>query len=85
VPKLPTARLDPEVVFLVFVPPLVYRAALTTSWRDFRDHLRSIVLLAVGLVLVTILTIAVAAPSLCSRRLRLFQPIAWASPACSRL
>jgi len=34
VPKLPTARLDPEVVFLVFVPPLVYRAALTTSWRD---------------------------------------------------
>jgi monovalent cation/hydrogen antiporter len=48
-------------VFLVFVPPLVYRAALTTSWRDFRDHLRSIVLLAVGLVVATILAIAFTA------------------------
>src|SRR3954462_6924115 len=61
VPRLPTARLDPEVVFLVFVPPLVYRAALTTSWRDFREHLRSILLLAIGLVLVTILAIAFVA------------------------
>src|SRR4051812_33955730 len=61
VPRLPTARLDPEVVFLVFVPPLVYRAALTTSWRDFREHLRSILLLAIGLVLVTILAVAFVA------------------------
>jgi Na+/H+ antiporter len=61
VPRLPTARLEPEVVFLVFVPPLVYRAALTTSWRDFREHLRSILLLAIGLVLVTILAIAFVA------------------------
>ena len=60
-PRLPAARLDPDVVFLVFVPPLVYRAALTTSWRDFREHLRSILLLAVGLVLVTILAIAFVA------------------------
>ena len=60
-PKLPNARLDPEVVFLVFVPPLVYRAALTTSWRDFREHLRSILLLAIGLVLVTMFAIAFVA------------------------
>jgi CPA1 family monovalent cation:H+ antiporter len=61
VPRLPTARLDPEVVFLIFVPPLVYRAALTTSWRDFREHLRSILLLAIGLVLVTTIAIAFVA------------------------
>ncbi len=61
IPRLPTAQLDPEVVFLIFVPPLVYRAALTTSWRDFREYLRSILLLAVGLVLVTIVAIAVVA------------------------
>src|SRR5438105_1264247 len=60
VPGLPTARLDPEVIFLIFVPPLVYRAALTTSWRDFREHLRSILLLGVGLVIVTIVAIAFA-------------------------
>lgn len=60
-PRLPAARLDPDVVFLIFVPPLVYRAALTTSWRDFREHLRSILLLAIGLVLVTIFAIAFVA------------------------
>src|SRR2546421_11008942 len=61
IPGLPTARLDPEVIFLIFVPPLVYRAALTTSWRDFREHLRSILLLAIGLVIVTIIAVAGAA------------------------
>src|SRR2546423_3638625 len=60
IPGLPTARLDPQIVFLIFVPPLVYRAALTTSWRDFREHLRSILLLGVGLVIVTIAAIAFA-------------------------
>src|SRR5205085_8474414 len=38
----------------------IYRAALTTSWRDFREHLRSILLLGVGLVIVTIAAIALA-------------------------
>src|SRR3954462_1745752 len=61
VPRLPTARLDPEVIFLIFVPPLVYRAALTTSWRDFRGHLRSILLLRIRLVTVTIIAVALVA------------------------
>src|SRR5581483_1632179 len=61
VPGLPAARLDPAVVFLIFVPPLVYRAAITTSWRDFRAHLRSILLLATGLVIVTIVAVALVA------------------------
>jgi CPA1 family monovalent cation:H+ antiporter len=58
VPKLPRVRLDPQVVFLFVLPPLLYPAALFTPWRDFRANLRPIGLLAVGLVLFT--TVAVA-------------------------
>lgn len=53
IPKLPKVRLDPELVFLFFLPPLLFPAALFTSWRDFRANLRPISLLAVGLVLFT--------------------------------
>ncbi len=53
IPGLPRVRLNPEVVFLFFLPPLLYPAALFTSWRDFRANLRPISLLAVGLVLFT--------------------------------
>src|SRR5206468_4375338 len=58
VPKLPKVRLDPELIFLFVLPPLLYPAALFTSWRDFRANRRPIALLAVGLVLFT--TVAVA-------------------------
>jgi len=57
-PGLPKVRLDPQLVFLFFLPPLLFPAALTTSWRDFRLNLRPIGLLAIGLVLFT--TVAVA-------------------------
>jgi Na+/H+ antiporter len=56
-PGVPRVRLSPDVVFLFFLPPLLFPAALFTSWRDFRTNLRPILLLAVGLVLFT--TIAV--------------------------
>jgi hypothetical protein len=49
VPVLPQVELDPEVVFLLFLPPLLYVSAILTSWRDFRANLRPISLLAVGL------------------------------------
>jgi Na+/H+ antiporter len=65
-PGLPHARLDPDIIFLIFVPPLLYRAAITTSWRDFRANLRSILLLAIGLVIATIITIAIVAHRLVS-------------------
>src|SRR5438034_10686508 len=58
VPKLPKVRLDPELVFLFVLPPLLFPAALFTSLRDFRANLRPISLLAIGLVLFT--TVAVA-------------------------
>src|SRR5207249_5739584 len=58
IPKLPKVRLDPDLVFLFVLPPLLFPAALFTSWRDFRANLRPISLLAIGLVLFT--TVAVA-------------------------
>src|SRR5216684_5249673 len=53
IPGLPRVRLDPELVFFLFLPPLLYPAALFTSWRDFHANLRPISLLAIGLVLFT--------------------------------
>src|ERR1041384_6123912 len=54
---LPQIRLDPDLVFFFFLAPLLFPAALFTSWRDFRANARPISLLAVGLVLFT--TVAV--------------------------
>jgi CPA1 family monovalent cation:H+ antiporter len=58
VPGLPRVRLNPDLVFLVVLPPLLFPAALFTSWRDFRANLRPISLLAVGLVLFTTCIVA---------------------------
>src|SRR5918996_2866242 len=56
-PGLPEVRLDPEIVFLVFLPPILYFAAVFTSFGDFRANLRPITLLAVGLVVTTTTTV----------------------------
>src|SRR5580693_991217 len=58
IPGLPKVTLNPELVFLFFLPPLLFPAALFTSWRDFRKNLRAISLLAIGLVLFTTVTVA---------------------------
>jgi CPA1 family monovalent cation:H+ antiporter len=58
IPGHPPVRLDPNLVFLFFLPPLLFPAALFTSWRDFRANLRPISLLAVGLVLFTTVIVA---------------------------
>ena len=63
VPGMPRITLNPDLVFLVILPPLLYAAAWTTSWRDFRYNLVSIVLLAFGLVGFTVLAVALIAPS----------------------
>src|SRR5690349_2301243 len=59
VPGLPSVELRPDLVFLLFLPPLLYASAWFTSWRDFRANLRTISLLAVGLVLTTMVVVAV--------------------------
>src|SRR3977135_2912494 len=61
VPGLPTLELDPELVLLLVLPPVIYASAVAMSWREFRFNLRPISLLAVGCVVFT--TIAVAAAS----------------------
>jgi Na+/H+ antiporter len=57
-PGLPRIEMDPEAVFVIFVPPLLYWAAVTSSLRDMRQNLRSILLLAFGLVVTTIVVTA---------------------------
>lgn len=64
IPGLPDARLNPELVFILFLPPVLYGAAWSTSWRDFRRNLRPIVLLACGLTFFTTVVVALAAHAL---------------------
>jgi monovalent cation/hydrogen antiporter len=63
-PGMPRIGLDPKLVFLAFLPPLLYSAAWTLSWREFQRNFVSITMLAVGLVLFTVLGLAMAAGSL---------------------
>ena len=58
IPRIPDVSLDPNVVFLIILPPLVFSAAFHTSWRDFRGNLVSILLLAFGLVGFTVYGVA---------------------------
>src|SRR5215212_10222755 len=64
VPGLPEVEISPEVIFLIFLPPLLNYAAFFSSPRDLRAQLRPIVLLAIGLVLFTTAAVAVLAHTL---------------------
>ncbi|HEY4306199.1 MAG TPA: Na+/H+ antiporter [Gemmatimonadaceae bacterium] len=61
IPSLAVPDLDPDLVFFVFLPPIIWSAAMFTSPREFRRNFGSISLLAVGLVITTAVAIAVAA------------------------
>ncbi|HEY4381812.1 MAG TPA: Na+/H+ antiporter [Acidobacteriaceae bacterium] len=58
VPHVPRVPLDPDLVFLIFLPPLLHAAAWQTNWREFKRNLLSIALLALGLVAFTVVGIA---------------------------
>src|SRR5437899_2165994 len=60
VPGMPSLELPPELVLLVVLPPLIYSASVTMSWREFRHNLRPIILLAVGCVIFTAFAVAAA-------------------------
>ena len=64
VPGLPDVRLEPEVVFLVFLPPLLHAAAWSSSARELRVEVRPLAFLALGLVLATTAIVAVVAHAL---------------------
>lgn len=53
IPRLPHVSLDPDLVFLVMLPPLIFAAAFNTSWRDFRRNFPTIMSLAFALVAIT--------------------------------
>ncbi|MFC5922238.1 Na+/H+ antiporter [Micromonospora vulcania] len=59
VPGFPHVRLDPELVLIGILPPLLYVAALETSVPAFKNNIRPILLLAVGLVLFTAFVVGV--------------------------
>src|SRR5215470_12965381 len=61
VPGLPRVELAPEFVLLVLLPPLIYSAGVSMSWREFCFNLRPIALLAVGCVIFTACAVAAAA------------------------
>jgi monovalent cation/hydrogen antiporter len=61
VPGLPDVELDPDLVLLLFLPPLLYGAAFFTSLRDLRANARPIALLSIGLVFVTMGAVAIVA------------------------
>jgi Na+/H+ antiporter len=63
-PDLPDIVLAPDLVFILFLPPILFAAAYFTPIRDFRANLRPILLLAIGLVLFTTVAVAFVAQQL---------------------
>lgn len=61
IPHLPRLVLDPDIIFLVFLPPLLYETASHTSWHDFKSNLRPISALGISLVFFTVTAVAIAA------------------------
>jgi Na+/H+ antiporter len=61
VPGLPSPKLDPDLVFFVFLPPLLYSAGVSASAYELRANARPILWLATGLVIVTIAAVAAVA------------------------
>src|SRR5436305_10613143 len=60
IPGIPRVSLNPDLVFLAVLPPLLYHAAWLTSWREFSYHLVSIFMLAFGLVTFTVIGVTQA-------------------------
>ncbi|MGH2783178.1 MAG: Na+/H+ antiporter [Thermoleophilaceae bacterium] len=61
VPGVPAVELDPDLVLLIFLPPLLYGAAFFTSLRDLRANARAIGMLSIGAVFLTMGVVAVVA------------------------
>ena len=61
IPSVPTVVLQPNLVLLILLPPVLYSAAFFSSLRELRDNLRPIAALSIGLVLATMVVVAVVA------------------------
>jgi len=60
IPGIPRIALNPDLIFFIILPPLLYSAAWLTSWREFSYQLVSICMLAFGLVTFTVLGVTQA-------------------------
>ena len=60
-PGVPTVELDPDIVLIIFLPPLLYSAAFFSDLRALRDNMRPLSLTSIGLVLLTTVAVAVVA------------------------
>ncbi len=60
IPHLPQFPFDPQFILVLILPPVLYHAALMTSWSDFKAHVRPIGLLSIGLVIATTLAVGAA-------------------------
>ena len=69
VPGLPPVNLDPDLVLILFLPPLLMDGAYYFVWDDFKRHLSGILLLAIGAVAFTTLFVGVVV-HLVARRCR---------------
>src|SRR6478672_990737 len=72
IPGLPTVRLNSDLIFLVFLPPILWAAAYFTSLREFRANLVPISALAFGLVIATTAAVALVAHAI-------FPTMGWAA------
>jgi Na+/H+ antiporter len=61
IPSIPDIELNPEIVFLIFLPPLLYDAAFNISFQTFKTNINTIGTLAISLVFITASGIAVLA------------------------
>lgn len=61
IPVFPNIELMPEVVFLIFLPPMLYDSAFNISFKDFRTNLNTITTLSISLVFTTVIGIAIIA------------------------
>jgi Na+/H+ antiporter len=61
VPALPRIQLEPDLVLFVFLPPLLFGAAVESPRRDLRANIAPLLRLSIGLVVFTMILVAVAA------------------------
>ena len=64
VPGIPHVMIEPDLVFLIFLPPILFEAAWFTSWQDFRKWKRTIFSMAFGLVFITSIVVALVSTAI---------------------
>ncbi|MDQ1096597.1 MULTISPECIES: Na+/H+ antiporter [Chryseobacterium] len=64
VPGMPHIEIEPDLVFLIFLPPILFEAAWFTSWQDFHKWRKQIFSMAFGLVFLTSIVVAYLSSSI---------------------